>query len=228
MSCAAALGLGAAIAAGPESEDEVHLVVLEAADGADGEGELGAEVDGGAGGLEGAQVQDDTALLQAHVEAEVGGERRGEVVRRTGAGLPGGVGGGEGRALEERGGRGEGVGDDDESRGESRHVVGGRAGGGEGEEVDGLGEVRVEGVEGVNVDRVRGREGDGLGGERAELEVEGLFAVSAFYIIGFNMRVSRTPLTMRVPTRVIVPLTRSLRGVLMTSVLPGSMGASRA
>lgn len=40
--------------------------------------------------------------------------------------------------------------------------------------------------------------------------------------------VIRTPLTILVPTRVTCPLTISFRGVLTTSVLPGSTGASSA
>lgn len=45
--------------------------------------------------------------------------------------------------------------------------MGGLAGEDEGEEVDGLGKVGVEGVEGGDVYGGRGREGDGLGGQSA-------------------------------------------------------------
>lgn len=45
---------------------------------------------------------------------------------------------------------------------------------GEGEEVDGLGEVGVEVVEGVDVDGVLLGEGEGLDGEGRELDVQGL------------------------------------------------------
>ncbi len=38
----------------------------------------------------------------------------------------------------------------------------------------------------------------------------------------------RTPRTIRVPRRVMCPFTISFRGVLTTSVLPGSVGARRA
>lgn len=55
--------------------------------------------------------------------------------------------------------------------------------------------------------------------------VHGLDRMKKKGIIGGEMR---TPLIIRVPTRVIVPLTVSFRCVLMTSVLPGSMGASSA
>ena len=41
-------------------------------------------------------------------------------------------------------------------------------------------------------------------------------------------RGTRTPFTMRVPTRVIVPFTISFRGVLSTNVQPGSIGARSA
>jgi len=142
---AGVLGLCAAVASGAVAENGVHLVVLEAADGADSKAELGAEVDGRAGGLEGAEVQDDAALLQAEVDAEVvrAGAGRGEVVRRAGRGEPGGrvwgwlrrgagavtgVGGGRDgkllRALEQGGGGGEGVGEQGEGGGQVGGVDG--------------------------------------------------------------------------------------------------------
>lgn len=52
-----------------------------------------------------------------------------------------------------------------------------------------------------------------------------------FYFLVLLMRVEKgkhTPFTILVPTRVIVPLTFSLRCVLITSVLPGSIGARSA
>lgn len=147
---------------------------------------------------------------------------------RTGARLPAGVGLVDGRALEQGDGLGEGVGEEGEGGGKRGRVVGRFAREVESEEVDGLGEVRVEGVEGVDVDVGRGREGDGLGGQRAELEIERLEERQPWDGGEGGPGRKRTPLTMRLPTRVMVPLTLSLRGVLMTRVLPGSMGASRA
>jgi hypothetical protein len=106
------------------------------------------------------------------VEAEVRGQRGREVGGRGGARLPAGEGLGEGGALEQGGGAGEGVGEEAEGGGEGGGVL--RASGDEAEEVDGLGEVAVEGVKGVDVDGVGLREGESLGGDGPELNVEGL------------------------------------------------------
>jgi hypothetical protein len=50
-------------------EDLFGLVVFETAGGADGERELGAEVERRVGGLERAQPEDEGAVLYAEVEA---------------------------------------------------------------------------------------------------------------------------------------------------------------
>ena len=76
------------------------------------------------------------------------------MVLRTGAALPSGIGRSERRSLEKGGGRSEGVGDEVERGGKGRNVVGGRTRDGEGKEIYGLVEVRVELVEGVDVDGV--------------------------------------------------------------------------
>lgn len=165
--------------------------MLEPSGGADGEGELEAEVDGGVGGLEGAEPEDELALLDAPVEGEVGTGPWLEVVRRAGLGDPGGVGGGQGLGpLEEGGGLGEGLGEEAELGGyEGRRAAcwggrgiggggrggcggGGRGGGGlgwgvgvaegEGEEVDGLGQEGVEVSQGGELDRVDWVDGVGL------------------------------------------------------------------
>ena len=121
---AAAGGDGVVVAA--VAEDLFRLVVFQAAGGPDGEGEFGAEVDGGVGGLEGAQPEDERAVLDAEVEAERGvagggvwlGEGREEVGGGDGAGRPCRVGGGEGPAFEDGGGFGEGLGEEAELGGE--------------------------------------------------------------------------------------------------------------
>jgi hypothetical protein len=97
----------------------------------------------------------------------------------------------------------------------------------------------MEGVEHVDVDGKRLREGECLWRNGSKLETESLHvcpnaSVMQFHVTRRKKKRDRmlqcviTPLTMRVPTRVMVPLTRSLRGVLMTSVLPGSTGARSA
>lgn len=175
VSCARAFRVGGLAAPRGVLEYSVHLVVLEATDGADGEAELHPEVHRRIDLLEGAQAQDDAAVLQGDVDTKVGRQRRGEELRRDGVCLPGGVGpGGERLALEEGGGLGEGVGEDAEGGGEGLRV--GPAGEGQGEEVDGLGEAGVEVVQGVDVDGMLVGEGERLAGEGVELDVQRLHA----------------------------------------------------
>lgn len=75
------------------------------------------------------------------------------------------------------------------------------------------------------------RDGVGLVWVGSQTEGEGLYLL--FSLFAFEERKGkgenrRTPFTILVPTRVTCPLTISFRGVLTTSVLPGSTGASSA
>lgn len=98
-----------------ETEYGVHLVVFQSSDGANGEAEFGAKVDRSVDGLEGTKPENNAAILEAEVYAEVGGERGLKLLRRYGSSLPLWVGGGESsRPLEESGGLGEGLGEDGE------------------------------------------------------------------------------------------------------------------
>lgn len=119
------------------------------------------------------------------MDAQLRRQGRGEELGRDGGQLPARVRArGELLALEQGRGLGERVGEDAEGGGEGLRVVlvvrgvvvvvvvAGEEG--EGEEVDGLGEVGVEVVEGVDVDGVLLGEGEGLDGEGRELDVQGL------------------------------------------------------
>lgn len=104
----------------------------------------------------------------------------------------------------------------------------------EGEEVDGLGEQGVEVRQGGELDGVFWVDGVRLVGVGSQFQGQGLRGHKgqsglrdAFgWSIGGSW--SRTPLTSRVPTRVMCPLTISFLWVLTTRVLPGSTGARRA
>lgn len=72
-------------------EDNVHLVMLEAPKRADSEAELRAKVDRCVDGLEGAHEEDDAALLEGDVEAEVLHQRWCKVRGWAGLGGPGGI-----------------------------------------------------------------------------------------------------------------------------------------
>ncbi len=77
--------------------------------------------------------------------------------------------------------------------------------------------------------RGRGREVDGFSGEDEVSEFERIISIPNCY--KKRQQASReqpTPFTILVPTRVTCPLTLSLLGLLNTSVLPGSIGASSA
>ena len=65
-------------------EDGVHLVMLEAAHSTNGQTKLGAEMHRAVCGLEGTKPEDNTAVLKADVHADIGAERRAELVRRAG------------------------------------------------------------------------------------------------------------------------------------------------
>lgn len=90
------------------------------------------------------------------------------------------------------------------------------------------------------MNRVLGVDGYCLVGECVEAKVDGLGVWRESVSLGIKKkpkpkkgergvgRGTRTPLTMRVPTRVIVPFTISFRGVLSTNVQPGSIGARSA
>lgn len=100
-------------------------------------------------------------------------------------------------------------------------------------------EEAVEGCEGREGDRGVGGDGVGLVGVGSEAEVEDLLwrwrwrydqLSRTQWTEGGREKngAGRTPLTIWVPTRVTWPLTISALGVLTTSVLPGSAGASNA
>lgn len=97
--------IGIVVSPGLVFEDHVHLVVLEAPERADSKAELRAEVDGGVNGLERAHEEDDAALLEGYVEAEVLRQRWCEVRRWARLGGPGRVCLVEGWSLEESDGR---------------------------------------------------------------------------------------------------------------------------
>jgi hypothetical protein len=81
------------------------------------------------------------------------------------------------------------------------------------------------------MDGVVGVEGEGLVGEGSKTKMYRLQCDVSWDISAYTYTLqigARTPFTILVPTLVTVPLTISLRGVLSTSVLPGSMGASSA
>lgn len=86
--------------------------------------------------------------------------------------IGGGVAAGGGNALEQGDGLGETFGEKGQCRGQAGWLGGPRGGYGEAEEVDGLGEVGVDAVEGGDVDWLG--DGDGVGGHGAKLEMESL------------------------------------------------------
>lgn len=141
------LGLGSVASFGVVAENEVHFVVLEAPYSANGETELGAQLQGGANRLERAQGEDDATFLQANVQADIGAQGRGEVMAGTGSRLPGRVGLAEGGSFEQSRRLGQRVGNEVEGGGERGPVEGRLAGEDEAQEIDALGEVGVKSVE---------------------------------------------------------------------------------
>lgn len=85
------LGIGIGVSPRLVLEDNVHLVMLKAPERADSEAEFRAKVDGCVDGLEGAHEEDDAALLEGDVEAEVLRQRWCKVRGRAGLGGPVGV-----------------------------------------------------------------------------------------------------------------------------------------
>lgn len=239
------LGIGRVVSTGFVLEHNVRLIVLEASIRADSETELRAEMDGRVDGFESAHEEHNAALLKSYIEAEVLRQGGRKVRRWAGLSGPIRVWLVQGRSLEEDDGGRDGVGEETHPRGERlRFVAGGGVGVGFGvgwlaigqkqaKQVDRFSQMGMESVEGVDVDGDRLREAECLWRNGSKLETESLdvqacVSNSADSSQGEYRNAAITPLTMRVPTRVMVPLTRSLRGVLITSVLPGSTGASRA
>ncbi len=184
---------------------------------------------GGGGGLDDAQPQHELAVLDGEVEAEARSQRRGEVGGGGGARGPGRVGLDERRALEQRGGLGQRLGQQAQLGGEERRVARLRrrrrrqrqrrcAGRRvrvrqrQGQHVDGLREQRVQAREGRHVDGVLGVERQELVRECAKLEEDGLSVgekqktKSPMLVkdeeLGGEGQAGLTPLTMRVPIRV--------------------------
>ena len=92
-------------------------------------------------------------------------------------------------------------------------------------------EETVEFGERRNVNGVVGVDGQGQLWKRAEAQVDGLDAIIpvSYELAWPGLEARRhTPLTILVPTLVMWPFTISFLGVLSTSVLPGSIGASSA